>query len=42
MEDVIDVPGAGGLGALYMLPLAYDYDGGGYGGMGGMGGMGGF
>jgi Ca2+-binding RTX toxin-like protein len=41
MEDVIDVPGAGGLGALYMLPLAYDYDGGGYSGMGGMGGMGG-
>ncbi|MGH6911659.1 MAG: calcium-binding protein, partial [Phenylobacterium sp.] len=42
IEDVIDVPGAGGFASLYMVPLTFDYDGGGgYGGYGGMGGMGG-
>jgi Ca2+-binding RTX toxin-like protein len=42
-EDLIDVPGAVGVAALYMIPLTYDYEAGGFGGygMGGMGGMGG-
>jgi Ca2+-binding RTX toxin-like protein len=38
-EDVIHVPGA--IAGLYMIPVTYDYDPGGYGGYGGYGGMGG-
>jgi Ca2+-binding RTX toxin-like protein len=38
-EDVIDIPGVAA--GLYMIPVSYDYDGGGYGGYGGYGGMGG-